>query len=99
MYSQNQDNLELIPAAAINTRSSLKSPARLQPTPPPSSSPKAPSQVDRDSMKAYIDQVRTLVLGMEQRMQSREENLLRALEAAEEESAKYEDARRQVTAL
>ncbi|KAI0095182.1 hypothetical protein BDY19DRAFT_916659 [Irpex rosettiformis] len=94
-----QDNLEIASPVTLGIRSSIKSPARGQLTPPPTNaSVKASPQADRESTKAYIEQVRTLVLGMEQRMQSREENLMKVLEAAELEGAKFEDGRRQVAA-
>lgn len=93
--------MEISSPTNINARSGIKSSAHAQstPVPTPANSHSADSQADREATKAYIEQVRTLVLGMEQRMQSREENLVKALEVAQAESAKFEEARRQVTAL
>lgn len=46
--------------------------------------------------KAYIEQVRLLVIGMEQRLQARERKLLNNIEQAETEAAKFEDIRKQI---
>lgn len=50
---------------------------------------------DAESAKAYVEQVRLLILGMEQRLKTREEKLAKAVEAAEVEGGRYEEARRQ----
>ncbi len=53
---------------------------------------------DPRATKAYVEQVRLLVLGMEQRMQDREEKLLKSIEKADAESSKAEALRKQVLA-
>lgn len=50
---------------------------------------------DSDATKAYIEQVRLLVLGMEQRLQTREEKLTKTVEKAEAEGAKFDELKRQ----
>lgn len=53
---------------------------------------------DAPPSKAFVEQVRLLVLGMEQRLQSREEKLLKSIEKAEAEGAKFEELKRQAVA-
>ena len=57
--------------------------------------PAPTSQADADATRAYLEQVRLTVLGMEQRMQSREEKLAKHIERAEAEGARFEEVRRQ----
>lgn len=49
---------------------------------------------DSEATKAYIEQVRLLILGMEQRLKNREERLAKTVAAAEAEGARYEEARK-----
>ena len=49
-----------------------------------------------DATMAQIEQVRLLILGMEQRLQSREEKLVKSIEKAEEEGSRFEEIRKQV---
>ena len=49
-------------------------------------------------MLAHVEQVRLLILGMEQRLQTREEKLTRTIERAESEGRKFEEAREELTA-
>lgn len=57
-----------------------------------------PRSGDAQSTKAYVEQVRLLILGMEQRLKTHEEKLAKTVEAAEVEGARYEEARRQALA-
>lgn len=54
------------------------------------------TQTDPEANRAYIEQVRLLILGMEQRLQNREERLLKNIEKAEAEGAKFENMRKQI---
>ena len=54
---------------------------------------------DPESQKAYLDQVRLLILGMEQRMKDREEKLAKAIDAAEAEGRRYEEAKKHTLAI
>lgn len=47
---------------------------------------------------AHIEQVRMLILGMEQRLQTREEKLVLTVEKAEMEGIKFEELRKGVMA-
>ena len=55
----------------------------------------AKSQASVEATKAYLEQVRLTILGMEQRMQSREDKLAKHIERAETEGARFEEVRRQ----
>ena len=56
----------------------------------------ASSQASIEATKVYLEQVRLAILGMEQRMQSREDKLAKHIERAEEEGARFEEIRKQV---
>ncbi|THH27243.1 hypothetical protein EUX98_g6947 [Antrodiella citrinella] len=53
----------------------------------------APSSAEA---QARIEQVRLLIMGMEQRLQTREDKLVKGIEKAEAESARFEELRKQV---
>ena len=63
----------------------------IQKVPPPAQS----TSSDAEATKAYMEQVRLLVLGMEQRLQAREEKLMKTVENAEAQGAKYDELKRQ----
>ncbi|KAH0837753.1 hypothetical protein J3R83DRAFT_5929 [Lanmaoa asiatica] len=66
---------------------------RAMATPPPpsgvSDSPPAASQASVEATLSQMEQIRLLVLGMEQRMQEREEKLTKTIEHAEAQEVKY----------
>ena len=51
---------------------------------------------DKETNKAYIEQVRLLIIGMEQRLQDREDRLVKNIERAETEGKKFEEARKRI---
>ncbi|KAJ7737364.1 hypothetical protein B0H16DRAFT_1379662 [Mycena metata] len=68
---------------------------------PPSSEP--PAAVDRQfqleqqqATLAHIEQVRMLIMGMEQRLQTREDKLVKSVERAENEGRRYEQLRSEI---
>lgn len=67
---------------------------------PPISHPPTFSDANQEDQRqaglAHIEQVRLLVLGMEQRLQKREEKLSRTVERAEHESRRYEQLSKDV---
>ncbi|CDO73395.1 hypothetical protein BN946_scf185013.g29 [Trametes cinnabarina] len=96
-----QSNLE-IPVAATSAfharASSLISPGKSQPSPPsgqPSANTPQEGGASVDATMAYIEQVRLLIIGMEQRLQTREDKLVKHIERAETEGARYEEVRKQ----
>ncbi|KAI8990643.1 hypothetical protein BD414DRAFT_484351 [Trametes punicea] len=96
-----QSNLD-VPAPAASTfharASSLISPNASNPSPSfgePSAKASQGEGASMDATMAYIQQVRLLILGMEQRLQSREDKLLKHIERAEAEGARYEEVRKQ----
>jgi len=56
------------------------------------------SQATIDATMAHIEQVKLLILGMDQRLQSREEKLNKTIEKAETEGMKFEGMRKDVMA-
>jgi hypothetical protein len=95
-----KDNLDIISPTAIGGRSAMKSPVNAKSDSGPHSSNLATAttgQTDLEATKAYVEQVRLLVLGMEQRLQAREAKLMKTVEYAEGESTKYEEAKKQVS--
>ena len=59
----------------------------------------ASSPADVDATRQYLEQVRLAILGMEQRLQAREDKLAKHVERAEAEGARFEEVRRQAQAL
>lgn len=55
-----------------------------------------PSQDATQATLSHIEQVRLLILGMEQRLQVREEKLSKTVEKAEREGGRFEDMRKEV---
>jgi hypothetical protein len=49
-------------------------------------------------MHAHVQQVRLLILGMEQRLQTREEKLTKTIERAESEGRRFEEVRQELAA-
>ncbi|KAI0789568.1 hypothetical protein C8Q75DRAFT_766346 [Abortiporus biennis] len=99
-----QANLDIAPAntSVIQSRTaaSLMSPA-MRNSPPTIHSHSADeartNTVSNEETLAQIEQIRLLVLGMEQRLQTREQKLTKAIERAEAESSKFETMRKQAT--
>ena len=58
---------------------------------------RSPEQPQQSSNLAQIEQVRMLILGMEQRLQVREEKLVKTVERAEDEGRKFEALRSEIT--
>ncbi|KAF8837622.1 hypothetical protein BDN67DRAFT_935176 [Paxillus ammoniavirescens] len=93
-----QSVLDINPPSTFVARaigSSLLS--RATPPPPPDTSGPAPaaSQAAVEATLAQMEQVRLLVLGMEQRMQEREEKLAKTVERAEAQEVKCEALRKE----
>jgi hypothetical protein len=55
----------------------------------------APSTQNADTA-AHVEQVRMLILGMEQRLQAREQKLEKTLERAQNEGRKFQDLRKDI---
>ncbi|KAH9932108.1 uncharacterized protein BXZ73DRAFT_46978 [Epithele typhae] len=93
-YGSNwQANLELGPSSvSASSASAIIGRAKAAAAPPPS----APtSEADTNATRAYLEQVRLAILGMEQRLQAREDVLAKHIERAETEGARYEEVRQQ----
>lgn len=56
-----------------------------------------PALQSRDATLAHIESIRLLVLGMEQRLQTREEKLVKTVEKAENEGKKFESFKQELT--
>ncbi|KAJ3572151.1 hypothetical protein NP233_g3278 [Leucocoprinus birnbaumii] len=80
---------------------SVTSPAAQVPTPTSIRSPQVKSEesvVDRQQALAHIEQVRLLILGMEQRLQTREEKLVKTVDRAEGEGRRFDQLRKEISA-
>jgi len=64
----------------------------------PSDSAGADSAEQQQQLAAHLEQVRVLVMGMDQRLQGREDKLKQQIKKAEQESAKFERLRKEVAA-
>jgi hypothetical protein len=73
-----------------------------RPSPPPTaatSNQATSSGTSIDETRTHLEQVRLLILGMEQRLQTREDKLTKIIERAENESKKCEDVHREVASI
>lgn len=61
-----------------------------------SPTPTSTEQPNRQAMLAHVEQVRLLILGMEQRLQTREEKLTKTMEKAESESRRFEELQQEL---
>ncbi|KAI0778859.1 hypothetical protein BD413DRAFT_119952 [Trametes elegans] len=101
-----QTNLELgTPTSTFHARAStLVSPGKSLPSPSVGKAPAGPNSskgdgASVDETMAYIEQVRMLIIGMEQRLQTREDKLVKHIERAEAESARFDEVRKQTQSL
>ncbi|KAJ7236872.1 hypothetical protein B0H12DRAFT_1204452 [Mycena haematopus] len=89
-----------------NTLGTMPSPvlshAQIQSTGTTSSAEGPPTSVQRQQIDqqqatlAHIEQVRMLIMGMEQRLQTREEKLVKSVERAENEGRRFEELRSEI---
>jgi hypothetical protein len=59
-------------------------------------SPTYPSNETTKATLLHIEQVRLLILGMEQRLQVREQKLVKSVQRAEREGGRFEELRKEV---
>ncbi|KAG6813725.1 hypothetical protein H0H92_008133 [Tricholoma furcatifolium] len=87
-----QTTLDISPAPAQNSPT-LSSPtlARRAPT--------ASNNTESVDVSARVEQVRMLILGMEQRLQVREENLVKSIEKAESEEQRFKEQHKALNAV
>ncbi|KII93008.1 hypothetical protein PLICRDRAFT_99923 [Plicaturopsis crispa FD-325 SS-3] len=52
-----------------------------------------------EASQVHVEQVRLLILGMEQRLQAREEKLVKSVQRAEAEGARFEEMRKEVVGV
>ncbi|KAG6877021.1 hypothetical protein C0992_011043 [Termitomyces sp. T32_za158] len=78
-----QSSLDIAPAPYNTAASSSPSLSRRQ-------APVVANSSENGDMSVHLEQVRMLILGMEQRLQIREEKLMRTIENAESEANKFE---------
>ncbi|KAF8899459.1 hypothetical protein BD779DRAFT_1488950 [Infundibulicybe gibba] len=104
-----QSSLDIAPASTItsrihqrsNTLTTSSSPITSLPIPASASASEATALSPTEQQQAtlaHIEQVRMLVLGMEQRLQTREEVLQKAVERAEGEGRRFDEFRTEVAA-
>ncbi|THU93207.1 hypothetical protein K435DRAFT_725660 [Dendrothele bispora CBS 962.96] len=67
-------------------------------TPLSSSAAGSDSSEQQQQLSAHLEQVRLLVMGMDQRLQGREDKLKQQMKKAEQESARFERLRKEVAA-
>lgn len=87
-------------ANSISSPRTVISPVVQVLTPPSVHPPQAKSEgpvVDRQQELAHIEQIRLLILGMEQRLQTREEKLVKTLERAEGQGRRFDQLRKEIS--
>jgi len=98
-----QANLDIAPAAVSSplgsrTATSLFSPSMQHIASPPAGDGSPSTKVSVEATMAQVEQVRLLVLGMEERLRMREEKLVKTMEKADQESHKFEVLRKDALA-
>jgi len=96
-----QSSLDIAPPSTFATRAVIGSTLLSRGTPTPHSgtdaSTDAPvSQATVDATLTQVEQIRLLVLGMEQRLQNREEKLAKTIEHAEAQEIKCDALKKEV---
>jgi hypothetical protein len=82
-----------LPSSSVMGRGPAESPKRSE-----TSLPSGDSQASVEATMAHIEQVRLMILGMEQRLDTRETELAANIQKAQAQSTKFEEMRRQVLA-
>ncbi|OAX37711.1 hypothetical protein K503DRAFT_692885 [Rhizopogon vinicolor AM-OR11-026] len=98
-----QSSLDIAPSSTFATRAVMGSTIFSRGTPTPQSgtdpSTAAPvSQTTVDATLTQVEQIRLLILGMEQRLQNREEKLAKTIEHAEAQEIKCDALKKEVMA-
>jgi len=89
----NWQNALGLPSSSVMGRGPAESPKRSE-----TSLPSGDSQASVEATMAHIEQVRLMILGMEQRLDTRETELAANIQKAQAQSTKFEEMRRQVLA-
>ncbi|KAJ7080972.1 hypothetical protein B0H15DRAFT_855724 [Mycena belliarum] len=80
-----------------NTLASMPSPVLAHAQPNTTASPaEPPTAAQQHATLAHIEQVRMLIMGMEQRLQTREDKLIKSVERAESEGRRFEGLRSEI---
>ncbi|KAH9964104.1 hypothetical protein BC827DRAFT_1154103 [Russula dissimulans] len=96
-----QANLEIAAAgisSPLSSRTALFSPPMPYTASPPSVDTKQSAKHSIETTMAQVEQVRLLVLGMEERLRVREAKLVKTMERADQESHRFEVLRKDATA-
>jgi hypothetical protein len=86
-----QTVLEIAPTTASNSTSGQAPIASLRSKHARVPSADSSSQPSTEATQAHLEQVRLLILGMEQRLSTREESLKKVVERAEGESGRFDE--------
>jgi len=91
-----QSALDIAPVSSIINRSTIlhtRSNTLATPPPRPSTTTNEPPN---QATLAHVEQIRLLILGMEKRLQGREDKLVKTIERAEGETTRFEELRKEV---
>ncbi|KZT73413.1 hypothetical protein DAEQUDRAFT_743232 [Daedalea quercina L-15889] len=89
-----QANLNILPSITPSV-----APSRPEASAPPNASnDSGVTNATTEATMAHIEQVRLLILGMEQRLQSREDKLLKTIQRAESEGSRFEQSKQVLAA-
>ncbi|KAJ7015891.1 hypothetical protein C8F04DRAFT_1021580 [Mycena alexandri] len=96
MLHQRSNTLGAMPSPVLSHAQSQNTTAT-----PPSSEPPGPADgrfqlEQQQATLAHIEQVRMLIMGMEQRLQTREDKLVKSVERAESEGRRFEELRSEI---
>ncbi|KAF7342167.1 hypothetical protein MVEN_01804500 [Mycena venus] len=95
MLHQRSNTLGTMPSPVLSHAQAAATPSAREE--PPNSAQRQQLQIDhQQATLAHIEQVRMLIMGMEQRLQTREEKLVKSVERAESEGRRFEELRSEI---
>ncbi|KAF8145966.1 hypothetical protein K438DRAFT_1629068 [Mycena galopus ATCC 62051] len=93
---QRSNTLGTMPSPVLSHAQAQGAATTASPEEPPSAAQRQLQMDQQQATLAHIEQVRMLIMGMEQRLQTREEKVVKSVERAESEGRRFEELRREI---
>ncbi|KAJ6562414.1 hypothetical protein B0H19DRAFT_1144427 [Mycena capillaripes] len=96
MLHQRSNTLGSMPSPVLSHAQAQNTAGTLSAAEPPNPAQRQLQIDQQQATLAHIEQVRMLIMGMEQRLQTREEKLVKSVERAESEGRRFEELRSEI---
>ncbi|KAJ7768579.1 hypothetical protein DFH07DRAFT_807319 [Mycena maculata] len=93
MLHQRSNTLSVMPSPVLSHAQAQNTPSEVE---PPIAAQRQLQIEHQHATLAHIEQVRMLIMGMEQRLQTREDKLAKSVERAEGEGRRFDELRREI---